>query len=63
MINSCGLPGWLQVCLQAKGKSILFMLNIYQNICEKFTIGPIELSEPLIKGASGNPGYVASADL
>jgi len=55
------VAGWASVAKPLEGRPVWDVVAEY--LRDKKTIGHIELNEPLIKGASGNPGYVASADL
>jgi len=55
------VAGWASVAKPLEGRPVWDVVAEY--LRDKKTIGHIELNEPQIKGASGNPGYVASADL
>ena len=55
------VAGWASVAQPLDGRPVWDVVAEY--LRDKKTIGHIELNEPQIKGASGNPGFVASADL
>ena len=55
------VAGWASVAQPLDGRPVWDVVAEY--LRDKKTIGHIELNEPLIKGASGNPGYSSTAKL
>jgi len=55
------VAGWASVAQPLDGRPVWDVVAEY--LRDKKTIGHIELNEPLIKGASGNPGYSPTAKL
>ncbi|MFQ5644409.1 MAG: thiosulfohydrolase SoxB [Thiogranum sp.] len=53
------VAGWASVAQKLDGRPVWDVVAEY--LRDKKTIGHIELNEPLIKGASGNPGYAATS--